>query len=358
MRPPLVDWDLAAATATRLARPGPVVDRAVAVETVRQLRSLAVEAESHVRSVTGMSDEESPAPATVLDRPGWIEANVAGFRTLVDPLTEELFAERTPPAQALGAVGSRITGVQVGGLLAYLSGRVLGQYEVFLPEGQGAGRLTLVAPNIVATETRLGVDPRDFRLWVCLHEVTHRVQFRAVPWLREHIRGEITAFVRASDLDPAALFGRLRAASGQLAAAVTGRGELSLIEAVQTPEQRVVLDRLTGLMSLVEGHAEYVMDVIGPDVIPSVGQLRARFEARRREGNPFERALRRLLGIELKMRQYAEGARFVRAAVDQVGMTGFNRVWTSSATLPDAGEIRDPDRWLARMADVPPAAVG
>src|SRR5205085_2405420 len=154
---------------------------------------------------------EAPPPVTVVDRPGWVEANAGGFEALLEPLVQRL-AERRPPAPLVQAVGSRVTGAEVGVLLAYLAGRVLGQYELFLPPGQrqseaetpaseaaersvSTGRLTLVAPNIVATERALGVDPHDFRLWVCLHEVTHRTQFTAIPWLRDHLLAEITAFV-------------------------------------------------------------------------------------------------------------------------------------------------------------------
>jgi coenzyme F420 biosynthesis associated uncharacterized protein len=141
----------------------------------------------------------------------------------------------------------------------------------------------------------------------------------------------------------------MRAALGAIADAARGRNQLSLIEIVQTPEQRAILDRLTGFMSLVEGHAEYVMDEVGSTVLPTLADLRRRFDARRATSNPIERVLRRLLGIDLKMRQYAEGARFVRAVVDRAGMAGFNQVWTAPGTLPTAGEIRDPTSWLARV---------
>jgi coenzyme F420 biosynthesis associated uncharacterized protein len=163
------------------------------------------------------------------------------------------------------------------------------------------------------------------------------------------------SYLTAADLDPAAVLGRLRGAVGSLADVVRGRSEASLLEIVQTPEQREVLDRVTGLMSLLEGHADVVMDGVGPSVVPSVQAIRDRFEQRRRSGSRLEHTLRRLFGIEMKMKQYAEGARFVRAVVDAVGMEGFNRVWAGPRWLPDATEIRDPQRWLARVATDPPA---
>ncbi len=353
----LVDWGLAVATAERLVPSGPSVTWEEAHGVVTELRDLAVDAEQHVRAFSRLSHDATPDPVAVVDRPGWIRANVDGFRVVLEPLADRLLERRAEATASslVTAVGSRVTGVQVGVILAYLATRVLGQYELFLPPGEGSGRLTLVAPNIVAVERALQVDPHDFRMWVCLHEVTHRTQFSAVPWLRGHLQNEITAFLLASDLDPAALASRLKSIASAVGDNVRGRQSISLLEAVQTPEQRVVLDRITGVMSLLEGHGDYVMDGVGPQVVPSVAVIRERFDARRREVGTVERMVRKLLGIEMKMQQYAEGASFVRTVVDAVGVDGFNRVWTSPQTLPSRDEIRNPAQWLARVADVPPA---
>jgi coenzyme F420 biosynthesis associated uncharacterized protein len=292
--------------------------------------------------VTGLIPPGDPEEATVVDRPGWAAANVDGFKVVLEPLAEKLKLKNQSQL-ALGAA-SRLTGVQMGTLLAWLSSKVLGQYEVFLPE-EGTGRLVLVAPNIVETERRLGVDPSDFRMWVALHEVTHRTQFTAVPWLHEHVRSEVGALLEASSLDdPAQLVSRLKGAITQLP-----RGG-SVVELLQTPEQRVVLERVTAFMSLLEGHAEHVMDGVGPAVVPTVATIRARFDQRRKDGSGFvDRILRRLLGLDLKALQYAEGKVFVDTAVGEVGMAGFNRVWESPATLPTRQEIREPLAWVHRI---------
>src|SRR4051812_5764449 len=355
----LVDWGVATATATRLVPPGPRLPLDEAIATVENLRALAVDADRHVRAYTRLDPPGDSPPVTVVDRPGWITSNVDGFRTLLDPLLESLAANRKMTlGPVVGAVGPRATGAEVGALLAYLATRVLGQFELLGPapdESGGGGRLTLVAPNIVSTEQALGVDPHDFRLWVCLHEVTHRTQFAAAPWLHTHVRELLRSYLTASDLDPSAVLARLRGALGSVGDVVRGRSDLSLLELVQTPEQRAVLDRVTGLMSLLEGHADVVMDGVGPDVVPSVAAIRQRFEGRRRSGNPVERLLRRLFGIEMKMKQYAEGAAFVRSVVDDVGMAGLNRVWGGAEMLPTGAEIRDPSSWLSRTAGEPPA---
>lgn len=334
---PLLDTALAASVAARLAPAGPSLSLSEAADVVVMLRELTDQAEEHVRSVTGLHGVVGPA--TVVDRPGWAAANAEGFAVVLSPLEELLSARSSRLGQA---VTSKVTAVQTGSLLAWLSSRVLGQYEAFQPAGQ-VGRLLLNAPTIVETERRLGVDPRDFRLWVALHEVTHRTQFTAVTWLHDHVRAEVAALLESAHLeDPAALVERLKG--------VKDLPRTSLVEALQTPEQKVVMDRVTAFMSLLEGHAEHVMDGVGPSVVPTVDLLRERFEARRRQrGGPFERVLRRLLGLDLKAKQYAEGKQFVSAVVTAVGMEGFNRVWEGPEALPTLEEVRAPATWVSRV---------
>ncbi|MEV6329688.1 zinc-dependent metalloprotease [Streptomyces sp. NPDC051909] len=362
----MVDWNLAVATATRLVRPGPEVTREEARDVVAELRRHARAAEEHVRDYTRMIPEghtPDDTPVLVVDRAGWIKANVAGFRELLSPLLDKMRERRstTPGGTVLSAVGGKVTGVELGMLLSFLASRILGQYETFapatreLPAGaDGGGRLLLVAPNIVHVERELDVSPHDFRLWVCLHEETHRTQFTGVPWLRDHLQGEIQSFLAATDVDPSTVVERLREAAQALAGGrpegEQGEPSPSLVELVQTPEQREILGRLTAVMSLLEGHADYVMDGVGPDVVPSVTEIREKFQQRRARGaSRLDLALRKLLGLDAKLRQYRDGERFVRAVVDQVGMDGFNRVWTSPNTLPTKTEIARPADWVARV---------
>ncbi|MFF8815955.1 zinc-dependent metalloprotease [Streptomyces pactum] len=362
----MVDWNLAVATATRLVRPGPEVSREEARAVVAELRRHAVSSEEHVRAFTRMVPAGGAAdtPVLVVDRTGWVKANVAGFREILRPLLDKMEERRggAPRGAVLGAVGGKVTGVELGVLLSFLASRVLGQYETFapptreLPGGTGGGRLLLVAPNIVHVERELDVDPHDFRLWVCLHEETHRTQFTAVPWLRDHLESEIQAFLGETEVDPATLLERLREAVQSVAG---GRGEeerererggRSLVELVQTPAQREILARLTAVMSLLEGHADFVMDGVGPEVVPSVAEIREKFQKRRASGaGRLDQVLRKLLGLDAKLRQYRDGERFVRAVVNQVGMDGFNRVWTSPNTLPTKAEIGKPGDWVARV---------
>ncbi|SDT75333.1 zinc-dependent metalloprotease [Actinoplanes derwentensis] len=340
-----VDWDLAAATAGALAKTGPAVSYEEATQVVSELRALTDEAAGHVAAYTGLSSRVEVPPVRVVDRRDWAKVNLAGLQRVIGPLVARL-SEGKEPGPLADAIGSRVTGVQAGTVLAYLSGRVLGQYEVFSGE---PGQLLLNAPNIVETERKIDADPRDFRLWVCLHEVTHRTQFTAVPWMRGYFLGEVQAFVDASQ-GGEHMLERMRRGVATLSDALSNPdSRVSVLDVVQTPGQKAVLDRLTALMTLLEGHAEFVMDGVGPEVIPSVESIRAKFNRRREGGNPLEKAMRRVLGIEVKMRQYAEGRKFVHGVHERVGMDGFNKIFESPLTLPRIEELGDPDAWVTRV---------
>jgi coenzyme F420 biosynthesis associated uncharacterized protein len=355
----MVDWTVALSTASRLVKPGPDISREGAAEAVADLRRCAVRAEDYVRQVTGLTAASGTAPVLVVDRPRWIEANIDGFRQVLAPLNAKT-AERTKNSNpALVSIGARITGVEVGALLSYLAPKVLGQFDPFYPgvdrvadaetgELPPGGRLLLVAPNIVAVERELELVPSDFRLWVCLHEETHRVQFTAVPWLRGYLNTQIGEVVATADVDGAALAAMLREAVKRISEAARGDGELSIVDLVQTPAQREIVDRITAVMSLLEGHADVVMDGVGPEVIGSIVEIRRRFDVRR-QGQGFDKIIRKLLGLDAKMRQYRDGAAFCKAVIAAVGMDGLNRVWTSPETLPTKAEIADPKIWLDRM---------
>jgi coenzyme F420 biosynthesis associated uncharacterized protein len=357
----MVDWTVALSTASRLVKPGPEISREGAAAAVAELRDCAVRAEAYVEQVTGLHASQERVPVLVVDRPRWIEANIDGFKHVLAPLTAKTAERSKNTNPTLISIGARVTGVEVGALLSYLAPKVLGQFDPFYPgllvddvgpnagsEEVLGGRLLLVAPNIVAVERELGFDPSDFRLWVCLHEETHRVQFTAVPWLRDHLNAQIAEIVATADVDASALAHMLRDAVSRISEAARGDSELSVVDLIQTPEQREIVDRITAIMSLLEGHADVVMDSVGPEVIGSIVEIRQRFNVRR-QGQGFDKIMRRLLGLDAKMRQYRDGAAFCRAVIDASGMDGLNRVWTSPETLPTKQEIADPKLWLDRI---------
>ena len=345
-RPGMIDWDLAVRVGSRLVGEGPKVTRTEATDAVGELRAGAERSTPLVREFTGLVAGEKTAPVLIVDRPGWIQANADGFATVIAPLIEKLQEKKGPPSALAEAVGSRITGVELGAMLGFLGSKVLGQFDPFHEAPEEHGRLLLVAPNIVHTERELEADPRDFRLWVCLHEETHRVQFTAVPWMTDHLRSEMGNILGSVQTDPSELLGDAVRKLGDL---VSGKSDGSLIDMFSTPEQKAVIERVTGVMSLLEGHADVVMDGVGPEVIPTVKDIRRKFTERRKGVGTLDKLLRRLLGLDQKMAQYRDGAVFVRAAVDKVGMEGFNAVWAEPANLPTKQEILDPSLWIARV---------
>ncbi len=337
----MVDWRLAVSIGSRLAGAGPEVTAEEAEAVVAELREGAERSTSYVREFTGLDAGGLTAPVLVVDRPAWIQANVEGFAQLLTPVLEKVAEKKGPPGPVVQAVGSRVTGAEVGGLLGFMASKVLGQFDPF---HEPHGRLLLVAPNVVHVERELQADPSDFRLWVCLHEETHRVQFTAVPWMREHLFDQFTQL--AETVEPEKFLGE---GLQRVAEAMKKGRSGSVLDLLGSPEQKAILDRLTGVMSLLEGHADVVMDDVGPEVIPSVSSIRTKFTQRRKGTGSLDRFLRKLLGLEAKMAQYRDGALFVRAVLDKVGMDDFNAVWAGADNLPTLAEIHDPDSWVARV---------
>ncbi|MGW0248326.1 zinc-dependent metalloprotease [Nocardia goodfellowii] len=337
-----IDWKLAARTGGLLVPSGPRASRSSAEQVVSELAAASVRAEGPVREVSRLLDDRPVPAARIVDRPGWISAAADSMAALTGPDGD---------GKDRGLLTGKPAGVQAGAMLAFLSTAILGQYDPFTgPDGT----LLLVAPNIMGVERALGVSPSDFRLWVCLHEVTHRVQFSSAPWLADYMRNNVEVLGQVGDEPMTEMLSRLveelreRRRTGTDDPAT--RGVVGLLRATQGPAQREALDRLLMLGTLLEGHADHVMDAVGPEVVPTVGQIRAAFDKRRtRPANPIQRLLRALLGVDAKVAQYVRGKAFVDHVVGRVGMEQFNIIWTEAETLPRTAEIEDPDLWVARV---------
>lgn len=362
-----IDWRLAESTALRLLPNGPSATPEQAQDVVDGLRAAAVAAEGPIAEVTGMTPLVPKAAVQVVDRAAWARLNVEDMASALVPLIATMRSRRSEASgevddvdteagsrrgsstssTVVSAIGSRATGFQVGSLLAFVGTKVLGQHQLFTPNGRDP-RLLLVAPNVLIAERNLGVDPHAFRLWVCLHEETHRVQLATVPWLRDQIQDDLQRFFDASDVE-GAFRDRVGAVVSSITGAVRGEHGRSLLEAVQTPEQNQILDRLVALMTLLEGHADWAMDAVGDGVVPGLADVRARFEKRRDGVGALDQVLRRLFGLDAKLAQYRDGAAFVRGVVELVGIEGLNAAWTSAETLPMREEITDPRRWVDRV---------
>lgn len=360
----LVNWELAAGTAAKLAPAGPSLSKREIADVVASLREAAETSVEHVYRITGLEAARDLRDSRVLvvDRASWAKANSQSFQALLQPTLEKLAKSKSEQLQnTLAEVGGTVTGAQFGAILAFLSSKVLGQYDPFASLGDAAappsaGRLLLVAPNVVSIERELNVDPADFRLWVCLHEQTHRVQFAAAPWLRDHMVDQISQLSgglmdKADTLQDrlGQLVKNLGAERGKEVEGVPSQ-PAGLMSLLQDPEDQARMSHLTAVMSLLEGHANVVMDAVDSSIVPSVKTIRQRFNARGKTRNPLDKLIRRFMGLDAKMRQYSDGARFVRAIVREVGMEGFNRVWEREENLPTEKEIHTPKLWLERMA--------
>ncbi|MGH3554444.1 MAG: zinc-dependent metalloprotease [Mycobacterium sp.] len=336
-----VDWRFAATVGEWLARPGPPSTDYTRQQVVDNLATAAKAAEPPVREVTGLHTNGAVPDARIVDRQGWIRAAAESMRVMTGGTDKPR-----------GLISGRVTGAQTGAVLAFVASGILGQYDPF----NDGGCLLLVYPNVIAVERQLRVEPSDFRLWVCLHEVTHRVQFSANPWLSGYMSQALGVLTQESGDDVAQVMGRLaefvrgRGESSQANSDANSSGILGLVRAVQSEPQRQALDQLLVLGTLLEGHADHVMDAVGPVVVPSVATIRRRFDERRhRRQPPLQRLLRALLGIDAKLSQYTRGKAFVDHVVGRVGMERFNTIWTGPATLPLPAEIEDPQRWIDRV---------
>ncbi|GGH95877.1 hypothetical protein GCM10007170_22430 [Arthrobacter liuii] len=356
----LINWDLAASAAARLAPAGPVLDEAAIGAAVDSLRRLADASVPHVHEITGLEAARDLRDSSVLvvDRASWAKANTQSFAVMLKPAMQKMLdSRRGNLSPGAAQVSGAITGSQLGAVLAFLSSKVLGQYDPFAALAENstapaAGRLLLVAPNIVSVERELNVTPEDFRLWVCLHEQTHRVQFAAAPWLRHHMLEQIDELSGHLLGNVDSLMERASAAARSLKdRSATGNtpGRGAILDLLQDPEEKAAISHLTAVMSLLEGHANVVMDAVDASIVPSVKTIRQRFNDRGKDRGVIEKFIRSLLGLDAKMRQYSDGARFVRAVVDVAGMDGFNKVWESADHLPTEPEIHDAKLWLERM---------
>jgi coenzyme F420 biosynthesis associated uncharacterized protein len=343
-----VDWQFAATVGQRLVRPGPPSTEYTRRQVIDELTTAAAKAEPPVRDVTGLVTDGVVPAARIVDRPEWIRAAAESMRVMTNG-TEK----------PRGFLMGRITGAQTGAVLAFVASGILGQYDPFAAAKDGC--LLLVYPNVIAVERQLRVEPSDFRLWVCLHEVTHRVQFTANRWLSDYMSqalGQLTKDVGddiGQMMSRVAGFVRNRgngASSASSAGSSDGNapGIIGLVRAVQSEPQRKALDQLLVLGTLLEGHADHVMDAVGPVVVPSVATIRRRFDERRhRKQPPLQRLLRALLGLDAKLSQYTRGKAFVDHVVGRVGMERFNTIWSGPETLPLPAEIENPQRWIDRV---------
>ena len=360
----LIDPRIARTVARRLAGNGAADGSYLAARLERDLTDAVPLSERLVAEASGI-----PAPPPVawglIDRAQWAEANIASMTALLRPLADRVGKRLDALPLAARLAQTALVSVEVGVLLGYVSRRVLGQYDLLVPEGDADGlrrrrpsasglprgaALLFVAPNIVETERRFGFVPRDFALWVALHEVTHRFQFDGVPWLRPRFLELVSSYLDSVNLDAHALAGRLASAAVTLISRDVPPEEKNPVYLFASDEQRRVLDHIQSLMAVVEGHGNYVMDSVGERVIPSFKRMRRVFERRRDQTTRLQRAIQYVIGLDMKLRQYELGQRFCERVVARAGPEALGELWIGPERFPTLVELREPDRWLTRVA--------
>ncbi|WP_129633428.1 zinc-dependent metalloprotease [Candidatus Oscillochloris fontis] len=347
----MIDWEQARSIALRVSQweQAPIPDRDFRRE---QYIRLVKQSEPLIAAYLGV---ELPAPVNrvyVFDRREWLEANFVSFKHLFRPI-EEIYA-RNGGAQGglallLGGVNSKLLGTQIGGLLGYLARRVLGQYDLSLlsPDPDTRGSLYYVEPNISQVQSGLGVNDEEYRLWIALHETTHAFEFEAYPWVRDYFNGLLQQYFDLLSTQLESLGSSLISLANRVAQSLnTGT---HWIEAVLTPEQRVIFEQLQALMSIVEGYGNHVMNAVGRQMLPNFDQIEQRMAQRQQNRTLFEQLFNRITGLDLKMAQYQQGEAFVNAVVEARGIAFATRVWEGVKFLPTMEEIREPQRWIQRV---------
>lgn len=348
-----IDWGRAERIAVRIAnrRPAPAGEPVAGAHDIGAI-------EDQIEEVTGLRSLAGPAQVHVIDRTEWIQANIASFQRLLAPLFERWQGKQRAGGPA-AAVTRQIAGAEFGAMLGWMSTRVLGQYdllvgrdtpaEAFGTPGTTDDSVYLVGPNLASIEQRYGFDPAQFRTWVLLHELTHRAQFTGVPWMREHFTGLVDQSLSFVDPDPKALVEAVKEALRNREEALRHVRDNGVIGLIAGPEQRAVIARIGGLMSLLEGHGDITMTRAAGELVPSAERFARVLRERRRRSNPMARVVQRLTGIEAKLNQYAAGERFINAVEAAAGRRAIDRCWDAPANIPSLDEIRTPSHWLHRV---------
>ena len=291
----------------------------------------------------------------VVDRGEWVQANTVAFEQLIGKLEGQLLEQMLPEGAGFGkatmTIANRwVTTRQLGLLLGFMGQRVLGQYDLALLSAETTpGKLLFVEENIRHTAKVLDVPLGPFRTWIALHETTHAFEFEAHPWLRPYLAGRLERQLSLFSKDASALGLDAVKAIGKSLRGDGRRDDTHWMERLMTVEQRELFRETQAIMSLLEGFGDHVMDEVGKDLVPGVERISARFHGRRVSRTPFEKAMLRITGMDLKMEQYRKGEVFVAEIERLAGAAALRRLWDGPETLPKPAEIDRPADWVQRM---------
>lgn len=350
-----VDWGVAERVAVRVAGREPLAESYHYDRLATDFEELTAQAEQLVAQTTGLHSASGPARARVVGRDQWIGANLASFQRMLRPLTDKM-AERLDRSGRMAGVSvglsRRAAGVEVGLLLGWMAGRVLGQYDLLVIEDESPEDQDLVyyvGPNVLALEKRFGFPPQEFRLWLALHEVTHRAQFTGIPWLREHFLSLVHRTLDAVEPDPKRFLDAAGQAIEDMRAGRNPLDEGGLAAVFATPDQRDLLGRIGGLMSLLEGHGDVTMDRAGEGIVESAPRFSRALRERRQQGSSVAKVVQRVMGIDAKLKQYRQGEAFIAYVEEHGGPRALDAAWRGPEWLPTLAEIRAPQEWLDRV---------
>ena len=341
-QPGPVNWKLAAEVAHQMSGTAEPVDPWLAEE----YQDLARLAELQVTSASGLTITQA-LTAQPVDRRTWVDENLQSFRYLVEPLSAKLATDLGSSQPFLQPLAPALLGMQMGVMIGFLSNRILGQFDIGMPSAE-AKALYFVVPNIEAFASSNHLDPKQVRLWIALHEVTHHAEF-SVPWVRPRFLEMVTGYIEGLDLQSEQFTRRFEAITDPTQMQSLFDDPAGLAGWIGEPSDREALDRIQAFMAFVEGYAEYIMDVAAPNLLPDLDRMRSAVEERRSAPSESEQALNRLLGLELKQEQYELGAEFCRQVARRWGGTKLAKIWEDPDNLPTLSELADPTAWAARV---------
>jgi coenzyme F420 biosynthesis associated uncharacterized protein len=337
----VIDWKLANTVAEGIANLKPAPE----ASAFEHVAGPTEESARLVSAYTGLMADSLPH-AEPVDRPLWIQGNLSSLKTVLDPVADKLGQGMGPLSGAVSAASGALLAVEVGAVSGMLAQRVLGQYEFPILEPEAPARLLFVSPNLAVAASALDAEPDELLRWVALHEVTHALQFGGVPWLRPHIATMVRELLGGLQVDPVRLMKLPDTSDFRSIVDKIREGDLATL--IVGPERRAALDAMQAFMAVLEGYAEHVMDEVGAEILPNLPELRGAMDRRRRDRSGLLRIFEKLIGMDMKLRQYELGKKFCDAVAKAGGIAALNRVWEGPAQMPTLAELEDPDAWMAR----------
>lgn len=352
-RKDVINWELAKNLAIRVANEGEI-EETPSPNLQKQFEELVRASEILTSDFTSLQFFKF-ATVRVFRRQDWIEANINGFKIIMEPLTQKVVEQSKkqkasdPISQLLNKISPLILTFEIGLVLGYIAKNVLGQYDICLPYGE-SGKIYFVAPNLLRLEKMLGLPSRDFRFWIALHEVTHALEFNSNNWIVDYYKELFKEYIESATLNLESAAERVSKMNVKsIAEMINKLQHEDILFSLATPKQREILFKIQALMTVLEGYSNFVMDEIGSKMISNFQILKNRFENRKKDLSTAEKIFRKITGLELKIKQYEMGQKFANLVFKKLNIDGLNLVYKHKENIPTIEEIKNPDKWIKRM---------